>query len=492
MNLGNYIRRAVFVCAMLLNVMAVFAVNQPEGSVDIHNLKVYFFDDEITVNADFVLDNLHLRNNRMMVMTPVIEDKDGNVALFRPLMLTGRNQHFVNLRENGNPQYPDAIEVRRMNGEAQTVGYRQTLPLEDWMLGKDASIRVNVDTCGCGDLLGKSIGDPLPLNNVRIVKCPFVVPQVDESPERFVAGAAFVTYELDSITLKPALFDNPRELAKISNDIDKVAQDRMLTVTEITIHGFASPEGSYEHNIYLARERAKTLLEWVRNECARKKVNVLSFKYDYTPENWDGLIDSLLNHPEFQHRDEILALARNISIRPDDRDNAIRSRYPVQYDYILKNWYKYLRHADYKIGFRLGTVSIEEIRNLVKTNPQVLSLNQFLLAAKSYEPGSEDFNSVFDVAVRMYPDDELVNANAACAALISGDTRRAAIHLEKSGNSPEAVNAKGVVALIEGRYDEARSYFTSAMNSGLASAADNLELLNENDPKYLNNLTITF
>ncbi len=485
-------RRAVVVSVMLLNVIAAFAVTQPEGSVDIQNLKFFFYDDEITVKADFVLDDLYLRNNRMLVMTPVIEDKEGNVAVFRSLMLTGRNQHFVNLRQNGNPNYPDAIEVRRMNGEEQTVAYRQTLPYADWMSSKNAVIRVNVDTCGCGDLLGNSIGAPVAINSVRIIKCPFVMPQVDVSPERFVSGAAFVTYELDSITLKPALFSNPIELAKISNDIDKVVQDPLLTVTEISIHGFASPEGTYEHNTYLARERAKTLLEWVRSECARKQVNVTSFKYDYTPENWEGLIDSLLNHPELQHRDEILALARNNSIRPDARNDAIRDRYPVQYDYILRNWYKYLRHADYKIGFRLGEVSIEEIRNLVKTRPQVLSLNQFLLAAKSYEPGSEDFNSVFDVAVRMYPDDELVNANAACAALISGDTSLAAIHLEKAGNSPEAVNAKGVVALIEGRYDEARSYFTSALNAGLASAADNLELLNENDPKFLNNLTITF
>lgn len=492
MTLGNYIRHAVSVSLMLINTIAVFAVTQPEGAVGIQNLKFHFFDDEITVKANFVLDSLHLRSNRMIVMTPVIEDGNGNVALFRPLMLTGRNQHFVILRQNGNPNYPDAIEVRRMNGEAQTVTYRQTLPLEDWMLKKDATLRVNIDTCGCGDLLGRSIGNPVAINKIRIIKCPFAIPIVDVSPERFISGAAFVTYELDSITLKPALFTNPEELAKISNDIDKVAQDSLLTVTGISIHGFASPEGTYEHNTYLARERARTLLEWVRNECEKKQVNVTSFKYDFTPENWEGLIDSLMNHPELKHRDEILALARNNSIKPDDRDNAIRSRYPVQYDYILKNWYNYLRHADYKIGFRLGTVSIGEIRNLVKTNPQVLSLKQFLLAAKSYEAGSEDFNYVFDVAVRMYPDDELVNTNAACAALISGDTRLAAIYLEKAGNSPEAVNARGVVAMIDGRYDDARSYFTSALNAGLALAADNIELLNENDTKYLNNLTITF
>ncbi len=155
---------------------------------------------------------------------------------------------------------------------------------------------------------------------------------------------------------------------------------------------------------------------------------------------------------------------------------------------MLKNWYTYLRHADYKVGFRLGQVSIGQIRELVKTRPQVLSLNQLLMAAQSYEVGSEDFRQVFDVAVRMYPDDETVNVNAACAALLSGDSASAAEYLEKSGNSPQAVNARGALALMEGRYDEAGELFKAASEAGLTEAADNLTLMGNN----LNNLTITY
>lgn len=475
-------KRTVLIYVFLTLCTAMYAARQADGNVDVRNLRISHMDGDMQVRADFVLDSLTMRNNRVLVLTPVIEDKQGNTAVFRPVMITGRSQHFVYLRE-GSANYPDAIETRRMNGEAQTLAYKESMPYEKWMSGTDATVRINIDTCGCGNLLGSSVGSPVVFN--KMAKCLFVMPQVEESPEIFIEGAAYVTYELDSITLKPFMFDNPRELNKIYSDIEKVVQDSLLTVTKVSIHGFASPEGRYDHNEYLARERAKTLLQWVQNECARKNVEVGEFSSDYTPENWSGLIDSLMNHPEFSHRDEILTLARNNDMEPDQRDNAIKKAYPQEYRYMLKNWYPYLRHADYKIGFRLGQVSLEQIRELVNTRPQILSLKQMLMAAQSYELGSEEFSHVFEVAVRMYPEDGTVNLNAACAALMSGNTAAAAEFLRKSGNAPQAINARGVLALLEGRVDDARAFFRSAADAGLAEAEDNLKLLNDN---YIENI----
>lgn len=39
------------------------------------------------------------------------------------------------------------------------------------------------------------------------------------------------------------------------------------------------------------------------------------------------------------------------------------------------------------------------------------------LVANSYPKGGDDFIKVFDIAVRMYPDDEVANLNAAAVAL---------------------------------------------------------------------------
>lgn len=465
---------------ILLLCSAVSVAQTGNGVLRVNNVRVLHEGEDMRVKADFVLDSLTLRNNRVMVLTPVLEDSTGHVATFRPVMLTGRNQHFVYLRE-GSRNYPDAIEVRRMNGTSQSVPYDCALSYENWMSEEGATVRVNVDDCGCGDLLSAVASDRYRFNSS--VKCPFLMPDVDKHPEIFIEGAAYVTYELDSITLKPHMFDNPHELFKIYSDIEKVHSDSLLDITSVSIHGFASPEGRYDHNVYLARERAKTLLAWVRNECSRMNVSVGNFSYDFTPENWEGLVDSLMNHPEMSHRDEILAIATSAQ-EPDARDDNMRMSYPSEYGYMLDKWYPYLRHADYRVGFRLGQVSLEQIRTLVTTRPQVLSLNQLLMAAQSYEVGSDEFRQVFDVAVRMYPDDETVNVNAACAALLSGDAASAGEYLKKSGNSPQAMNARGALAVMEGRYDEAAAQFRAANEAGLVEAGYNLTHLSN----FINNI----
>lgn len=477
-------KRITLLYLLLIVAQLSFAGNKSGGDVNVQNLKAACLNKNMHVTADFVLDDLKLSANRMLVLTPVIEDKAGHIAVFRPLMLTGRSQHYVFLRQ-GSQNYPDAMEARRLNGTAQTVSYDEYVGYEQWMANQDATLRVSVDTCGCGNLLGKDAGQPVAINELKeeidvlkAMKCPFVMPQAAETPEFFVEGAAYVTYELDSISLKPLKFNNPRELAKIYSDIEKVTRDSLLTITKVSIHGFASPEGRFDHNTYLARERAKTLLEWVKNECADKKVKVGEFASDFTPENWEGFIDSLNNHPELAHRDEILAIAKS-DMEPDQRDAAIKKKYPQQYRYALKNWFPYLRHADYKVGFRLGQVGLEQVKELVKTRPQVLSLNQLFQAAQSYEVGSADFRQVFDVAVRMYPEDETVNVNAACAALMSGDKENAANFLKKAGNTPQAINARGALALLEERYDDAEALFRQAKAAGLAEADANIELLNK-------------
>ncbi|MDO5447345.1 MAG: DUF3868 domain-containing protein [Prevotellaceae bacterium] len=468
--------------------IAAFANSRSAGDVNVRDLHAARFENTMHVTGDIVLDSLTLTSNRIVVLTPILEDKEGHSAVFRSVMLTGRNQHYVYLRQ-GNENYPNAIEQRRLNGQAQSIAYDEKTQYESWMTAGNTSLRIAVDTCGCGKLIGSNdvvlpVGgqtQPQPQPqfkglNLGDLACPFVMPNVDAAPEQFVEGAAYVTYELDSITLKPHKFNNPRELMKIYSDIDKVKRDTLVSITQVSIHGFASPEGRYDHNTYLARERAKTLLNWVKKECADNNVKVEQFNSDFTSENWEGLIDSLNHHPEMQNCEAILELAKS-DMEPDLRNETIKKKYPKQYTYILKNWYPYLRHADYKVGFRLGQVSVEQIKELIKTRPQVLSLSQFMQAAQTYEPGSAEFNQVFDVAVRMYPDDPTANVNAAYAALMSGNTEGAAKFLQKAGESPEALNARGVLALQEKRYEAAEAFFKEAQAAGLDAATKNLQLL---------------
>lgn len=110
-------------------------------------------------------------------------------------------------------------------------------------------------------------------------------------------------------------------------------------------------------------------------------------------------------------------------------------------------------------------------------NPRQVSLNEMFLVAQTLEPGSREFNDVMEIAVRTYPDDTTANLNAACAALNAQQWDKAAGYLDKAGDTPEAIHARGVLAMNLGELDKAEKYLTEARELGIAAANENLNVL---------------
>ena len=177
-----------------------------------------------------------------------------------------------------------------------------------------------------------------------------------------------------------------------------------------------------------------------------------------------------------EHRTEILALIDG-DLEPDAKEWAIRARYPKEYRFMLDTWYPALRHSDYVVAYRVRPFSVEEAKTLLYTKPQQLSLEEMFLVAQTYEPGSEAFNEVFEIAVRMYPDDPVANLNVACSLIERGEYGRAGTYLDKAGDRPEALHARGVMAARKGRTDEARQWFVKARDAGVEAATGNLRLM---------------
>ena len=135
----------------------------------------------------------------------------------------------------------------------------------------------------------------------------------------------------------------------------------------------------------------------------------------------------------------------------------------------------------------IRSFNLDEAKELVKTAPQRLSLEEMFAVAQTYQPGSEDFNHVFgsedfnhvfDVAARMYPDDETANLNAANALLEQGRAEEALKYLDKVKSSvPEAENARGVAYLLLKDYARAEQHIEKALEGNLDAAKHNMEFL---------------
>ena len=126
---------------------------------------------------------------------------------------------------------------------------------------------------------------------------------------------------------------------------------------------------------------------------------------------------------------------------------------------------------------------VDEIRALMHTRPQKLSLQELFLVAQQCEPGSDEFNEVFELAVRLYPDDPVANLNAANTALRRADVQTARRYLQKAGDMPQATYALGICALLEQDYDTARSLLMQAKEQGVEQAEKALEEMEVLDDK---------
>jgi tetratricopeptide (TPR) repeat protein len=143
---------------------------------------------------------------------------------------------------------------------------------------------------------------------------------------------------------------------------------------------------------------------------------------------------------------------------------------------LLKDCYPALRHSDYAVHYVVREFSIEEAKEVIAKRPQQLSLDEMFRVAQTYESGSEEFNNVFEVAVRMFPEDPTANMNAAAIELQQGNWKQAERYLQKSDADLAATkNNRGVLLMMQGNLDEAEALFNEAKAMGSVEAEKNLE-----------------
>ena len=146
----------------------------------------------------------------------------------------------------------------------------------------------------------------------------------------------------------------------------------------------------------------------------------------------------------------------------------------------MKDIFPSLRRSEYKIDYTVREFTVDEGREIIKTRPQQLSLGEMFAVANSYEIGSDEYNNVFDIAVRMYPTDAVANLNAGAVALSQKDLNAAVKFMEKADhNTAEFINNTGVYNFLNGDINRAMAAFEQAAKLGNEAALANLKKLKQ-------------
>ncbi len=414
--------------------------------------------DYLLVDLTLNLSDLEVRSNRSVTYTPVIQRGD-SLRRLPSLIVNGRNRQILYDRTGRNVAEDGEFAVRRKNGTEQRFDYHARVPYACWMSASEMAMVT--DECGCGwEALSNDRDALFP---IRLERTPrplmaYVAPPA-EVKNRAKEGCAFLDFPVNRVEIRPDYRQNSRELAAIRETVESVRNDKYATITGISIKGYASPEGSYANNERLAKGRSEALLAYVKD---MYDLSGVSTDVRYEPEDWEGL-ESRVESSNLAGKDELLAIIRDGSITdPDRREAKLRTVAGGEpYRYLLREIYPALRHSDYKVSYTIRPIDVEEAKRLIYSDPKQLSLDEMFRVAQTYDMNSPEYREVFEIAVRMYPNDPVSNLNAANSALLSGKPADARRYLAKAAEGSEKRLAEGVAAWLEGDTERAATVFRS-------------------------------
>ncbi len=176
----------------------------------------------------------------------------------------------------------------RKNKTAQTLHYEYAAPFSDWM--KNSNFAISNDACGCNQQLldegilnpeGRAFSTPKNLFNA------YVQPKAEAVKARKENGSARLNFKVNKWDILYDLGNNASELDNIRKTLDLVKNDSDVTITKITLHGYASPEGGYANNNKLSLNRTQALLQHILKTYP---ISSKLFATTATAEDWAGTI----------------------------------------------------------------------------------------------------------------------------------------------------------------------------------------------------------
>ena len=469
----------IILFSLLLFGVGNLAAQQIQNNILVNGAKASQKADKLTVELLIDASKSNINTHEAVILTPSVKDGDRQKEL-EPVVVYGNNRYKADKRAkkfNQETIIPSSISFKK--NESSAINYQQTIPYEGWM--QTATVSIKQEIVGCADCKSaeswSTLLNSIELENIEKPKVEFIVsyvtPKAEAVKSRNKEGTAYLEFPVGKSVILTDFRNNFRELKKIEDVMDQVKDNKNATIASITLKGFASPEGRYETNSRLSESRAQALKDYLQN---RYSFGNEMFSVSSVAEDWDGL-KKLVEESNLSDKANILDII-NSSITEDLKEQKLKAL-TQSYKIMLSEYFPLLRHVDYKLNYTIRAFSVEEGKTIIKTSPGEMSLNEMFLVANTYQKGSRDFNEIFDIAVRLYPQDVVANLNAAAIELSNNNISGAHRYLDKYSNVSDSWNNQAILYALEGNLPKAREFFTKALQEGSQEAVQNIEKLEQ-------------
>lgn len=259
------------------------------------------------------------------------------------------------------------------------------------------------------------------------------------------------------------------------------------TFLNVEVSAYASPDGEERMNAGLAEKRAIEAANYVVNQLKKAKVEAAKqegfAKKSSTPEDWEGF-KSLMQQSGIKDKELILRVLTMYS-DGEQREKEIKNM-AATYTEITNDIMPKLRRAQIKINAEKRSRTDEQIKGLVNTNADSLSVEELLYAATLTEDLDAKLKA-YKEAERLYPNDWRGINNAGYIYVMQNKISDAQAQFEKaakieSGNVA-VKNNLGLIAHIKGDRTKAASLFNDASTD--KNAQYNLGIINIQNGDYV-------
>lgn len=159
-----------------------------------------------------------------------------------------------------------------------------------------------------------------------------------------------IYFPFDKYGLYKDYMDNAKELRELHNIMNNDSVMRSSDL--IIILGSSSPDGDYSYNMRLANRRANTIRTYILREFPQVKSEDIQVyvNNDY----WDGLIEAVMQDPNFPHKQEFIQMISNPDLSNNKKSDMMKT---MKGGAIIT----YLRNKGILKALRRGDVSIKFI-----------------------------------------------------------------------------------------------------------------------------------
>lgn len=357
----------------LLGVHKLYASDNQiyNGKLSISPSKIEVKGDSIFLDFNIGVNSLVSSPTKAVKIIPYITNGNDRYD-FPPIIINGKSRAKYFRREQAlsKPAYNKCYKAITQTGENQIIQYKVHIPYLKWMVNSPLYIA----TQQTGNSRGKQISSDkwmtccvdsssvIPDGNEKLMK--LVKKATEEHHYTLVISdkqdlSAFKTksttlldakseanlvFRQGKVDISSTLSGNGDKLKKLH----EIVSDGRFSIKKIHITVACSPEGSYNTNTLLVRERAKALRKYLCENYSLCSDSL--YEEHLNVEDWDGLVSLIKDYP-VPYKEEVLYIIKSVSIFKGREKKIMDLRMGVPYKYMYHHIFPLLRRAEFQIDY---------------------------------------------------------------------------------------------------------------------------------------------